>query len=581
MHKAIFFFCFGLLIRLSGNTQPYFNKTYDFDNDIDNFLHHTIIDDKIFAVGESFDPYGFNFSLFTMLSDNGDTMWSKKFHYTSPDNGGVVAFHSIELRNGVLVSNGVMYDSSELATDIFLHAFNAQGDSLWFQNLDAGYNDRPCKMLLDADGGILLLGYYYLGDVDSSRIVIIKTDTLGNKLWQREYGQPASYNFAYDWYKTDDGGYILAGDRNDNNNLNRNLLLIKLDSLFNEEWSQSYDGGFYEVMGGFSGLQVVSDGYIIVGQQEYFAVSTGTHRIKGIFVKTDKQGGLEVMKLYNEQYRNMGYRGIVSHAVDEFMVAGLVEIDTGLDAKVRILLTKFDNKGDILWQREYNHLNGNDLDHVYCNYISKDVDGNYLVNGYILYPYLTSHLHNAWLMRTDSCGYTEGDVSIAQIQLDTLIDKTIMLQNTSPSYCSWHWLFGDGDSSSVRNPTHTYNDTGSYTISLVTRAGNDWDTASMQVHVADTSTVNSPQSTAVSAQMRLYPNPASEYIILSGYIPENNTHAKVEFYDMQGRLVKTETLKSGLVNRSISTRGFAMGVYAYRVFSNEANIATGRIFIEP
>ncbi|HXH17638.1 MAG TPA: efflux RND transporter periplasmic adaptor subunit [Chitinophagales bacterium] len=162
----------------AGLTQTYFNKTYDFGNDIDNFLHHNIIDKNIFAVGESFDPYGFNFSLFTMLSSNGDTMWSKKFHYTSPDFGGVVAFHSIELTNGTLVANGAMYDSTELATDIFLHAFNMQGDSLWFQNLDAGYNDRPCKMLLDKDGGILLLGYYYLGDSDSSRIVIIKKGDL-------------------------------------------------------------------------------------------------------------------------------------------------------------------------------------------------------------------------------------------------------------------------------------------------------------------------------------------------------------------------------------------------------------------
>ena len=81
--------------------------------------------------------------------------------------------------------------------------------------------------------------------------------------------------------------------------------------------------------------------------------------------------------------------------------------------------------------------------------------------------------------------------------------------------------------------------------------------------------------------MRLYPNPASAYIILSGYIPENITGARVEFYDMQGRLVKTEKLKNGLVNQSIPTKGFTQGIYAYRVYSNEANIATGKIFIEP
>lgn len=573
----------AIIWRVDCNAQQYFNNIYDFDRKMDNFLTCIRSGDYLFAVGHSFELRQSDYldALYVSLTPNGDTIWSRRFNYSTQINGGVVAYYPILLNNGVFVINGFAYDSIEGATDIYIHALNEVGDSLWLHNLDAGYNDRPCKMLLDTDGGILLLGYYYLGDSDSSRIVIIKADTLGNKLWQKEYGQPNSYNFAYDWYKTDDGGYILAGDRNDNNNQNRNLLLIKLDSLFNEEWSQSYDGGFYEVMGGFSGLQVVNDGYIVVGQQEYFAVSTGTNRTKGIIIKTDKQGGLEWQKLYNEQFRNIGYRGIVERALNEFMVAGYVSIDSGADAKVRLLLTKFDEQGEILWQREYNHFNGNDLDHVYCHFISKDEDGNFLINGYILYPYFTTHLHDAWLMKTDSCGYTEGDVSIAQIQLDTLIDKSITLRNTSPVYCSWQWQFGDGDSSGIRNPTHTYSDTGSYTISLVTRAGNDWDTAYLVVHIGDTITAIGPQATLVKAQMRLYPNPASSFIVLSGYIPKDLTGAKVEFYDMQGRLVKTEFLKNGLINQGIPTKDFATGVYAYRVYSNEENISAGRIFIEP
>lgn len=108
-----------------------------------------------------------------------------------------------------------------------------------------------------------------------------------------------------------------------------------------------------------------------------------------------------------------------------------------------------------------------------------------------------------------------------------------------------------------------------------------YDTFYQVYYYYDTSTGISQHSTVVKAQMRLYPNPARAYIILSGYIPENETGARIEFYDMQGRVVKTEILKKGLINQSISTREFTMGVYAYRVYSSQANIATGRIFIEP
>lgn len=40
---------------------------------------------------------------------------------------------------------------------------------------------------------------------------------------------------------------------------------------------------------------------------------------------------------------------------------------------------------------------------------------------------------------------------------------------------SWQWDFGDGDSSSLQNPTHTYDAAGSYTVTLTVRRGSDSD----------------------------------------------------------------------------------------------------------
>jgi len=39
---------------------------------------------------------------------------------------------------------------------------------------------------------------------------------------------------------------------------------------------------------------------------------------------------------------------------------------------------------------------------------------------------------------------------------------------------TWHWDFGDGNTSALQNPTHTYSDTGSYTVSLI--ANNNFST---------------------------------------------------------------------------------------------------------
>jgi gliding motility-associated-like protein len=44
----------------------------------------------------------------------------------------------------------------------------------------------------------------------------------------------------------------------------------------------------------------------------------------------------------------------------------------------------------------------------------------------------------------------------------------VNFQNTTPGSVSWLWYFGDGDSSSVENPSHTYTSYGSYDVTLIT-----------------------------------------------------------------------------------------------------------------
>ncbi|HXH17639.1 MAG TPA: PKD domain-containing protein [Chitinophagales bacterium] len=561
-------------------SQVYFNRVYDTQGLHNGFISSLELSNKtVFGTGTSWLSFNQNVDYLStvLVNDSGAIIWLE-LDLGRTDGGIVAGFDAVESNNKIVVT-GPTYDSVEHAQDIFLYAISLQGDSLWYQNLDAGFNDVSRNVMSDNDSGFLVLGYYYLGDFDSSRIVIIKTDSSGNKIWQREYGQPNSYNFAYEWYKTDDGGYILSGERNDSNNQNTNLLLMKLDSNFNEQWAKSYDGGFLEFSGLLSALVVTNDGYITVGQQEYFAVSTGTNRTKGYIVKTDKNGNKEWDKLIGYQYRDIGFRGIVESGINEYMILGVIGEDTGWNGMARTVLGKMDTTSNFFWQREYNYYNGSDSDHVYPSMITRSENGDYLISGYVLYLKQPTPPNDAWLMKTDSCGFTEGDVSVAQIQLDTLIDKTITLQNTSPVYCGWQWHFGDGDSSGIRNPTHTYNDTGSYTVSLVTRAGNDWDTAYLQIHVGDTSTAIGQQSTVVKAQFRLYPNPASSQIAVSGYIPETEGNVSLEFYDVHGKMVKRYVFESGLLNTHLRTDAFADGLYGYRVSAGAQQVTAGRLMI--
>ena len=59
---------------------------------------------------------------------------------------------------------------------------------------------------------------------------------------------------------------------------------------------------------------------------------------------------------------------------------------------------------------------------------------------------------------------------VASPSVSTLANAAIHFVDQSPDAVDWHWDFGDGDSLlHIQNPTHTYNDTGTFIITLTTQ----------------------------------------------------------------------------------------------------------------
>lgn len=138
---------------------------------------------------------------------------------------------------------------------------------------------------------------------------------------------------------------------------------------------------------------------------------------------------------------------------------------------------------------------------------------------------------------------------------------TVKFDNTSPSVQSSLWYFGDGDTSTVNNPTHTYTQPGTYNVKLVvTHCNNQKDSVTVNAAVTisnttpfcDTIRMNKPtQSTTLcnvivtddggingkygndSATYLLFNNPAvSQYkVTILRFKTENNSDY---FYVMNG-----------------------------------------------
>jgi hypothetical protein len=131
--------------------------------------------------------------------------------------------------------------------------YNRYGDTLWTRTFgDSVHFYTFYQALVDRQGNILEIGITNKsGNVDSW---LIKTDTAGNKLWERTFSKTLLSESLTSIAETTDGGYILGGWRDERELVGSpkvwanisDPMLIKVDSMGREEWTYIYDTPYNE-----------------------------------------------------------------------------------------------------------------------------------------------------------------------------------------------------------------------------------------------------------------------------------------------------------------------------------------------
>ncbi len=105
---------------------------------------------------------------------------------------------------------------------------------------------------------------------------------------------------------------------------------------------------------------------------------------------------------------------------------------------------------------------------------------------------------------------------------------------------AWHWDFGDGNTSSLPNPAHTYADTGRYEVSLQVRgASSCTDVFLSEVQVVNTTRTLDPNG--LDDFVRVFPNPTSGWVQVA-IQTDIEERLSVRIVDMLGRDVLPERL---------------------------------------
>jgi subtilisin-like proprotein convertase family protein len=145
---------------------------------------------------------------------------------------------------------------------------------------------------------------------------------------------------------------------------------------------------------------------------------------------------------------------------------------------------------------------------------------------------------------------------------------TVTMINSSVNATSWNWAFGDGGTSTLENPSHTYVTNGNFVITLIATGNN--------VNCnPDTLTVPISLSVGIGSidgmdMVQLYPNPTNGDVNLS-LNSLNAQSFEIRITDATGRLIANEATTNflGKFNRVYDLSDKAKGVYFFTITSEK------------
>ncbi|MCB0679119.1 MAG: PKD domain-containing protein [Saprospiraceae bacterium] len=138
---------------------------------------------------------------------------------------------------------------------------------------------------------------------------------------------------------------------------------------------------------------------------------------------------------------------------------------------------------------------------------------------------------------------------------------------------SWSWDFGDGNTSTMQDPTHTYAASGDYTVCLTVANSEGSDEACQDLMIVVTS-VDEPLA---AGALRVAPNPAADWVRFEWQSPSADP-VEVTVSDLLGRVLHRSFLSP---EQTIATGSWAAGLYTYALRDAQGRLLeSGRLVVE-
>jgi hypothetical protein len=270
---------------------------------------------------------------------NGDTLWTKTFGGTAYDEGRSVW----QTADAGYVIAGSTWSYGAGNCDAYLIRTDSRGDTLWTRAFGGTGRDYGYSVQQTADDGFIIAGSTYSFGAGLHDVYLVKTDADGDTIWTRTYGG-ASLDEGWSVQQTADSGYIIAGYTKSFGAGWYDVYVIKTDSRGDTLWTRTYGDADDEI--GYSARQTTDGGYIVAGVTESF----GAGYADVYLVRTDGNGDTLWTRTFGGTSIEYGW-SVQQTADGGFIVTGETR-SMGAGAS-DVYLVRTDGDGDTLWTRVF------------------------------------------------------------------------------------------------------------------------------------------------------------------------------------------------------------------------------------
>ncbi len=180
--------------------------------------------------------------IFVAKADSlGNNQWLRNFGDSTDEFG----YDVHETSDGHYLIAGSQYDLTSSNTKMYLLKLNTMGDTIWTRRYGGLFLSELKSVWETTDGAYVLAGSSNSSTSGgATNLSVLKVDTAGSILWDKEYGH-TDFDYANEIRQTTDGGFIVTGLANLGGIPNGDMYLLKLDSLGNMTFptsiSEMYD----------------------------------------------------------------------------------------------------------------------------------------------------------------------------------------------------------------------------------------------------------------------------------------------------------------------------------------------------